>query len=138
MIKNKTITAAGKDYQIQTFPGTKGLTILNKLKTIVGPAFALAMGSEDEASEVAANGLALAADSLIAAMDKEGVEALIIEIVKGYVHDANSQPIIFDTEFSGNFGALFVIIKEILTLNYGTIFLEIGDSGSNLKTLMNP
>lgn len=136
MIKNKVITAGGKEYQIQAFMGIQGLAFLNKLKTIVGPSLALVMGGEDE-DESISNPMAVATDALIGAMDKYDVQAMIMEIIENCVHDKAGQPLVFDIEFSANYGALLVIIKEVLTLNYGTIFLEIAGSGSPLKALTN-
>ena len=138
-IETKKVKVAEKSYNITTFPARKGLTYLNQLKTIIGPALALAFAGGDlEEGEVDSQSFSLAIQTLINSMDSTDVEALIWNMIKDSVTTANLQEIpSIDDEFSGRYDLLVGIIKEIINTNYGSIFLGSGGSDSPLKNLMS-
>jgi len=138
MIDTHLVPVGDKKYHITTFPAIKGLNYLNKIKTIVGPALAMAVSGDDsEEDEIDVVSFSAAAKALVDGIDNNNVEQMIIDIVSNYVSDLNGQPLQFDMEFAGRYDLLFGLVKEILVLNYGSLFLGSGDSGSPLKNLMN-
>ena len=136
MIKSELIKISDKSYHIQTFPARAGLNYLNKLKTMVGPALATMVSGEAAEDELSSEGLSEAIEKLINGMDDQDFEKMVIEIIEKYVLDSNSQPIIFDSEFAHRYDLVFSLMKEILNLNFGSLFLGHGDSDSPLKGLM--
>jgi hypothetical protein len=114
------------------------LTYLNQLKTIVGPALALAFAGGDlEEGELDSSSFSIAIQALIDSMDKANVEALIWNMIKDSVTTEALQEIpSIDDEFSGRFDLLVGVIKEIIRINYGSIFLGFGDSDSPFQSLM--
>lgn len=140
MIESKQVEISDRTYYITPFSGTKGLAYLNKLKSIVGPSLASLFASSDGDADgdlaVQSNTLEDAVKALIENMDKGEAETLILEWVKNYVHNAKKQPVNFDSEFSAGFHYLALIIKEIITINYGSLFfLKDGLGAPSVKSL---
>lgn len=135
-VGSHNVEVNGEIYTITTFTATKGVVYLKKIAKVIGPAFAELAGGSDENQQVEAAHLGKAAQLFFDNIDKEGVDKMIEEWVKGYV-TKNGQPIIFDMEFAENYGALFALVKEIINLNYKTVF-QGGFGGMLNNPLLKP
>lgn len=119
------------EYKITTFPASKGLAYLQKLLKIVGPAigeiFANAAVSGTEAFELNIEDEALSAAirELTVNMDKDNVAQLVEDMITAAVLK-NGQPLQFNQEFSGNYGAMIKIMGAIIKENYSSFFGESG------------
>lgn len=117
MIRQKTVTIQGEDYLISTMPATKGLKLLKQLTKLVGPAFSeLVKGGGDEG----VNPVSIAMEKLFDNLDSVDVETLIKELVSTV--SKGSIAINFDMEFSGDYGKLLTLVKEVVEFNYGSVF----------------
>lgn len=106
-------------YVVNTFPAVKGLGYLKKLLKVIGPALAeMASGDDGQMNQ---EGIGRAAEILFDNLDKENLDSMIVDWCKNNV-TKNGQPINFDMEFAENYGALFTLIKEIIMLNYSSVF----------------
>lgn len=108
-------------YVVNTFPATKGVVYLKKLMKVVGPALAEIAGAGEDGTQTGEANLGKAAEILFENLDKEGLDQMIIDWVKNNV-TKNGQPVVFDQEFAENYGALFTLVKEIIVINYGSVF----------------
>ncbi len=122
------------EYKITTFPAFKGLTYLQKLLKIVGPAigeiFSKAASSGEEGFEldIEDEALSTAIRELTVNMDKENVAQLVQDMIIDAVLK-NGQPLQFNQEFSGNYGAMVKILAAIIKENYSSFFGESGFGG---------
>lgn len=120
MLNQKTVNIDGEDFQLTTFPASRGLRILKDLTKLIGPSFAeWAKGGED--------GMALAVNKLVENLDSVNVENLVKELVSGA--SKGSMSINFDMEFAGNYNKLFTLVREVIQLNYGSVFTILGSAG---------
>jgi len=118
-VSSHSVMVGDVEYHVTTFPATKGVVYLKRLMKVIGPALAEIAGSED--GTVNTEGLGKAAEILFDNLDKENLDQMIIEWVNKNV-TKNGQPIVFDMEFAENYGALFSLVKEIISLNYSSVF----------------
>ncbi len=122
------------EYKITTFPAFKGLTYLQKLLKIVGPAIgeifsnAAASGSEAFELDIEDEALSTAIRELTVNLDKENVAQLVQDMITSSVLKGG-QPIQFNQEFSGNYGAMVKIMGAIIKENYSSFFGESGLGG---------
>lgn len=114
------ITIEGEDFGITPIPATKGLGYMRRLTKLLGPSITALFSAADEESSVEMDGLQKAVNLLVENMDKEDVTQLIIELIRT-VHK-NGQSINFDMEFTGNYQKLFLILAEVLKVNFGSLF----------------
>lgn len=130
------VTVGDITYTITTFPALKGLTYLQKLMKIFGPAIGQIISqASEEATEVEVEEEALSkAIALMSEnLDKDDVATLVKTMVVEAV-TISGQPVPFDQQFSANYGALIKVITAILKENYSSFF---GESGfGNLSGLL--
>lgn len=120
MLAQKNVTIDGEDFQITTFPATRGFRILKELTRLLGPAFAeWAKGGED--------GMALAVNAIVDNLDSVNVENLVKELISSV--SKGSVAVNFDMEFAGNYNKLFLLVREVIQLNYGSVFTVLGSVG---------
>ena len=136
MIETKEVLVVDRTYHITLFPARAGLTYLNKLKSIVGPAFGKAFTGDADEGEVEVDSISNAIESLITKMDEHNFEEMVVKAITGSVTNEQRMELVFDSEFHGRYDLILGLMKEILVLNYGTLFLGHGDSDSPLKNLM--
>ena len=128
------VTIGDDIFTVTTFPAFKGLTYLQKLLKIVGPAvgelFAKAAteGSGFQDISVEDEALSYAIRELTTNLDKENVAQLVQDMIKDGVTKAG-QPVQFNQEFSGNYGSLLKLIGTIVKENYSSFFGEGGFDG---------
>lgn len=124
MLKQKEVNVGGEQYLISTLPATKGLKVLKSLTKLLGPAFAeLTKGGDGE--EV--NLVSLAVEKLIDNLDNCDVESLVVSLMTCVTKQ--NMAINFDMEFAGSYDKLFLLAKEVVDLNYGSVFTLVGIGG---------
>ncbi len=125
------VTIGDVEYTVTTFPAFKGLTYLQKLLKIVGPAigeiFSKAAADGEALADISVDdeALSFAIRELTTNLDKENVAQLVQDMIKDAVTKAG-QPITFNQEFSSNYGALMKLIGTIVKENYQSFFGESG------------
>lgn len=123
MLKQKTVTINGEDFLLTTMPATKGLKVLKQITKLIGPSF----GELTKGAESNENVIAPAIQKLVENLDEVEVEMLVKEMVSSATK--GSITINFDSEFSGEYGKLFHLVKEIAEFNFGSVFTLVGISG---------
>jgi len=121
------------EYKITTFPAFKGLTYLQKLLKIVGPAIGEIFSNASEGEngfelDIEQEALSTAIKELTANLDKGNVAQLVQDMIKASVLK-NGQPLQFDQEFSGNYGVMIKILGTIIKDNYASFFEDGGFGG---------
>lgn len=118
MIQQKEVTIKDASYTITHFNGMVGLKLGKQLIKILGPSFAALQG--EDASP--AKALEILFDHL-----DDNSEALIIALVSGATK--GNMAINFNVEFAGEYDKLFLLVKEIVEFNYGSVFQMLGSVG---------
>ncbi len=121
MIKQKTCTIGGEEFILNTIPATKGIKLLKQLTKLIGPSFSELM-KQNDGGEV--NPMSVAIEKLFENLDAVDVEALVKELVSSA--SKGSVSINFDMEFAGEYGKLFMLVKEIVEFNFGSVFTLFG------------
>ena len=130
MIKQKTTTINGEEFLLSTIPATKGIKLLKQLTKLIGPSFTELLKGGESGEKADANPMGLAMEKLFDNLDTVDVESLIKELVSASA-TKGSMAINFDMEFSGEYGKLFTLVKEIVEFNYGSVFTLFGSEESN-------
>lgn len=114
-IKQKTVTVKGTEYLISTFPTGRGMVVLKQLGQIAGPAIAA----------VDSGGVPALISAVMTNLESIDVENLTKQIVSGAT-TKTGMPLQFDIEFSGEYDRLFMLMKEVVEYNYGTVLSMVG------------
>jgi len=134
MQSSTEVTYGDVEYRVTTFPAFKGLSYLQKLLKIVGPAigeiFSKASAEGGAVSDLVLEeeALSFAIRELTTNLDKENVAQLVQDMIKDAVLK-NGQPVNFNQEFSGNYGNLMKLVGVIVKENYSSFFGEGGFEG---------
>lgn len=115
MIEQKTVNIQGTDYLLTQIPAIRGMRLGKQLIKLVGPAFATFQRDQDLGGAVTA---------LLENLDAVGVEQLIVDLVSSA--NKGSMGIQFDSEFAGEYDKLYLLVKEIVEFNYGSVFTLLG------------
>lgn len=115
-IQQKEVNILGTDYLLTQFPGMTGLKLGKQLIKTLGPSFAVMSSGEG-------NSITGALNVLFENLD-DNSEALIIALVSSA--SKGSVAINFNTEFAGEYDKLFLLVKEIVEFNYGSVFQMLG------------
>jgi hypothetical protein len=113
MILQKEVTIKGDVYTLTHFNGMVGLKLGKQLVKILGPSFAAASQGN----------VADALQTLFENLD-DNSEALIIALVSGATK--GNMAINFNIEFAGEYDKLFLLVKEVVEFNYGSVFQMLG------------
>lgn len=118
-VTRKTVEFNGTEYAIQAFVATKGIRIFTVLSKLIGPAFKALSEAKDE--DAASN---LAVSALLESMDDVAVDDLMKQLMSGVTK--NKEELNFDIEFMANYGLLVNLAKEVVSLNWGSLFNVLG------------
>lgn len=118
MIQQKEINIKGEVYTLTHFNGMVGLKLGKQLIKTLGPSFAALQGADAS--------VAKALEILFENLD-DNSEALIIALVTGATK--GNMAINFNVEFAGEYDKLFLLVKEIVEFNYGSVFQILGSVG---------
>lgn len=114
-ILQKEVMINGEQYLLTQLPGMTGLKLGKQLIKTLGPAFAVLQGEDASVTQ--------ALNILFENLD-DNAEALIIALVSSA--SKGSVAINFNTEFAGQYDKLFLLVKEIVEFNYGSVFQMLG------------
>lgn len=117
-IGQKTVNIGGTDYLMTHFPAMRGTRVLKQLTKILGPSLVEMQGDGDDKIGKAMNALF---DNL-----DQGVEQLIVELVSTCAK--GSMAINFDMEFAGEYDKLFLLVREVIEFNFGSVFTLLGSA----------
>lgn len=115
-IGQKHVTIMGTEYMITHFPAMRGTRVLKQLTKLIGPSFATLQGGGD---------LGTALNILFDNLD-QNVEQLIVELIS--TCSKGSVGINFDMEFAGEYDKLFLLVKEVVDFNFGSVFTLLGSA----------
>lgn len=118
-IQQKTVTVKGTDYLLTTLAAGRGLVVMKQLSKLIGPAFAK-MGEGDVGEVV---------NAILDNIDNTDIEELAKRLITGA--SKGTVAISFDSEFSGEYDKLYLLIKEIVEFNFGSVFLLFGSSDAS-------
>lgn len=114
-IQQKTATVKGTEYLLSSFPTGRGMVVLKQLGQLAGPAVAA----------VENGGVSALISAVMTNLENIDVENLSKQIVSG-ASTKSGMPIQFDIEFSGEYDRLFLLMKEVVEFNYGTVLSMVG------------
>ena len=114
-IQQKTVNVKGTDYLLTHIPAIRGTRLLKQIVKLVGPSFATFQKQQD---------LGGAMNILFENLDSVGVEQLLQELVASA--NKGSVALNFDMEFAGEYDKLFLLVKEIVEFNFGSVFTLLG------------
>jgi hypothetical protein len=114
-IQQKSVSVKDTDYLLTHIPAIRGTRALKQLIKLVGPSFAQFQKNQD---------LSGAMNVLFENLDSVGVETLIQELVASA--SKGSMAINFDSEFAGEYDKLFLLVKEVVEFNFGSVFQLLG------------
>lgn len=117
-IQQKTVSVLGTDYMLTQFPAIRGTKILKQLTKLIGPSFAAMQGDGEDKAK-------LALDALFDNLDGP-VEDLLVVLVQSATK--GNMAINFDMEFAGEYDRLFLLVKEIVEFNFGSVFTMFGSA----------
>jgi len=123
MIDQKTVNIKGTDYLITQLPAMKGVRVFKVLVKFIGPAFATFQKDQD---------LSGAMTALFDNIDATPVEGLLQELMSTV--SKGSVAVNFDSEFAGEYDRLFLLSKEVVEFNFGSVFTLLG-SDTSIATL---
>lgn len=124
-IKQKNVTVNGSEYMITQLGAIKGTRVLKEVTKLVGPAFAK-LQTKDAAGQGGTLGDALGI--LFENLDNANIEGIIMELANT-VTKPNGSAITFDMEFAGEYDKLYLVLKEVMEFNFGSVFTLFGSQG---------
>lgn len=113
-IGQKTVTIKDTQYMITHFPAMRGTRVLKQLTVLLGPSLASMQGGGD---------LGAALTILFDNLD-QNVEQLIVDLISTV--SKNNVGLNFDMEFAGEYDRLFMLVKEVVEFNFGSVFTLLG------------
>ena len=113
-IQQKEVTVLGETFLLTQFPAMRGTRILRQLIKLIGPAFA-----ELQLKGEVAPALTMIFDNL-----DENTEKLIPELLSSA--SKMGMALNYEMEFAGAYDKMFLLAKEVVMFNYGSVFTLIG------------
>jgi len=132
--QTKEFEVDGVKYSITHFTTTKGLTILGELIKIAAKPFGIFVENGDDA-DVTGKQIGDALSAVFENCSPKDLPVLskdLLECISVFENDIK-RPIIFDTDFAGNFGLLFKLIKEAIQFQFASF---LGEWARELPALM--
>lgn len=132
MQTSEELVVGEKSYSITTFPAFKGLSYLQKLLKVFGPSlgelFSTASMETVEEFSIEEEALTKSISLLVENLDQANIAQLAKDMVSDGV-TINGQTVLFDQEFSANYGALISILGAVIRVNYSSFFDGSGFGG---------
>lgn len=121
MREQKEVTISGNNYLLHQFGAMEGLKYQKALAQVLLPAIAEITKAGEMSEESAISiGMAKLADN-IDKVDERMIEAMV---TRGATK--NNMAINVDNEFAGKYMELFLLVKEIILFNFGSVFTMLG------------
>jgi len=122
------------NYMITQLPARRALRLQAKLLKLIGPAFSHLFVNASSDAENADKALPKAISLFLAELDDKTFDVFVMEMLQGVRKDGHELTnSTVDSEFSGNLNELFLVIQNVLEVNFGDFLAE----GGILKSLMN-
>lgn len=121
MREQKEVQVMGDTYLLNQFGALEGLKYQKALAAVIMPAIA-EISSRDDLSEGEAISIGL--NKLSENIDKLDETMIQAMVVRGATK--GSVTINFDNEFAGKYNKLFMLLKEIVMFNFGSVFTMLG------------
>lgn len=115
-IQQRNVTVKGTEYILTHIPAENGLVVLKQLTKLIGPAFAKM--TDGDVGQVV--------DAILDNLDKTDVVQLATRLVSSA--SKGSMAINFNNEFAGEYDRLYLLIKEIVEWNFGSVFQLLGSN----------
>ena len=122
MREQKTVTVQGEEFLLNQFGAIEGLKYQKALAGVLMPAIAEISAQGESLSEGGA--IAIGMSKLAENIDKIDERMIEAMVVRGATK--GSVAINFDNEFAGNYSKLFMLLKEIVVFNFGSVFTMLG------------
>lgn len=132
MKEAKEAVIEGVTYKVMPLLTSEGLIILTRLTKLMAPAAAAGLGGETDAEGVdeelnIGRAVAALAASLEEAQTLDTIKRLVSEQRVQHTNpEGNMVPLRFDHHFSGDYKALFQVVKLSLEVNFGDFFGVVG------------
>jgi hypothetical protein len=121
MREQKQVTIGKDSYLLNQFGAIEGLKYQKALAQVILPAIAeITKSGASSEEDTLSIGMAKLAEN-IDKIDEHMIEAMV---VRGATKD--NIAINFDNEFAGRYMELFLLLKEIVMFNFGSVFTMLG------------
>jgi hypothetical protein len=121
MREQKQVTIGQDSYLLNQFGAIEGLKYQKALAQVILPAIAeITKSGASSEEDTLSIGMAKLAEN-IDKVDEHMIEAMV---VRGATKD--NIAINFDNEFAGRYMELFLLLKEIVMFNFGSVFTMLG------------
>lgn len=129
-VRTESKEIGGKVYSVCQFPATEGLKLWTKLMNIASPAIAgiissvdMSKGILDSDANIDSGSLGEAIKETLCELNESNVE-FIKQLLSSTKVDGKE--IVFDIDFSGDYGNLFKVVWFVIQTNYSSFFGESG------------
>lgn len=116
------VTIKDVDYIINAFKGKQGFILKAKLLKIVSPALAALKATAEDADMISV--ITSVVSEVLGKIDEGDTLELIIELLSNVYK--GSVKVNFDTEFSQNYSAIYLLLAEVIKHNYKDVFQTLG------------
>lgn len=116
------VTVKDVDYIINAFKGKQGFLLKAKLLKVVAPALAAIKASAEDADMISV--ITAVVSEVLDKIDEGDTLDLIIELLSSVYK--GSVKVNFDTEFSQNYAAIYLLLAEVIKFNYKDVFQMLG------------
>lgn len=133
MIETIEKKIGNSSYMITQFPARRALKLQAKLLKMIGPSAALIFAAAAKDLDTADDAIPQAVRLLAEQLDDKTFDTFVVELLQQVRKDGvelNEKTI--DFEFAGRLNELFLVVQQVLEVNFGDFFQE----GGILKSLM--
>lgn len=122
MREQKTVEIMGDEYILNQFGALEGLRYQKALAAVLMPAIAEISSAGENLTEASA--ISIGMNKLAENIDKIDENMIKAMVERGATK--GSMAINFDNEFAGKYNKLFMLLKEIVYFNFGSVFTMLG------------
>lgn len=123
MIGQKVVVIKDTEYLLTHIQAGRGVVLMKHLSKLIGPAVSKMVTKEGE--EVDISGII---NAILENLDNTDIEELCKRLMTGATR--GSMAINFDIEFAGEYDKLYMLLKEIVEFNFGSVFQLFGSSAN--------
>jgi hypothetical protein len=133
MIETFEKQIGNSSYMITQLPARRALKLQAKMLKLLGPSAALIFAAAAKDLDSADNAIPQAVRLLSDQLDDKTFDLFVMELLQGVRKDGvELTDKTVDFEFAGNLNELFLVLQQVLEVNFGDFFQE----GGILKSLM--
>lgn len=116
------VTVKDVDYIINAFKGKQGFILKAKLLKVVAPALSAIKAAAEDTDMISV--ITGVVSEVLDKIDEGDTLDLIIELLSSVYK--GSVKVNFDTEFSQNYSAIYLLLAEVIKFNYKDVFQMLG------------